>query len=384
MGLLLLALVVGLLLGTACGLAVGAARAAPLRAELAAAELAEARSRAGDADLARRARALESVVEPLRDSLDRVEGQLHALDRERVRAAAELREQVGTVAEGSARLRTETAALVDALRRPQTRGRWGELQLRRVCEHAGMLDRCDFEEQASVHSGGVGEPAGVQRPDLVVRLVGGRSVVVDAKVTLAAYLEAVEADDAGVREARMAAHARHLRSHVDRLAEKAYWRQFPSTPEFVVLFLPGESFLAPALEADPALLEHAFARRVHLATPTTLLSLLRTVAHAWQQETLAADAAAVLAAGRELHDRLSTYGAHVDKLGRSLARTVVDFNGAVGSLERSVLPTSRRLSELGLPGPVASPPLVEDVVRPLAAPHLVAVEQPPQEARSTG
>ena len=232
-----------------------------------------------------------------------------------------------------------------------------------------MLDRCDFEEQPTVPG-----PAGVLRPDLVVRLPGGRSVVVDAKVTLAAYLEAVEADDDAVREQRFAAHARHLRQHVDRLADKAYWRQFPTSPEFVVLFLPGEAFLAPALEADPSLLEHAVARRVHLATPTTLVSLLRAVAHGWRQESLAQDAAAVLTAGRELFDRLCTFGGHVDKLGRSLARTVGDFNSAVGSLERAVLPPARRLSELGLAGPLPTPGPVEQVVRPLASPHLVVVD----------
>jgi DNA recombination protein RmuC len=366
---LVAALVVVLLVGLALGLAVGAARAAPLRARLADAELAEARLRAGDGEVERRARAVEAAVEPLRDHLDRVEGQLHALDRERVRAAAELREQVGTVAAGSARLERETAALVDALRRPQTRGRWGELHLRRVCEHAGMLDRCDFDEQVSVDG-----PDGPLRPDLVVRLTGGRTVVVDAKVTLAAYLEAVESDDERVRADRMSAHAKHLRAHVDRLGAKAYWRSLPSTPEFVVLFVPGEAFLAPALEADPALLEHAYARRVHLATPTTLLSMLRTVAYAWQQDALTENAQAVLVAGRELYDRLTTFGGHVDKLGRSLARGVTDFNAAVGSLERTLLPSARRLGELGLSGPLPSPTPVEDVVRPLSAPHLVALD----------
>ncbi len=364
---LLLALVVGLLVGVGCGLAVAAARAAPLRDRVAAAELAQARLRADDADAVRRSQAVEAFVEPLRDQLDRVEGQLHALDRERVRAAAELREQVSTVAAGSARLQQETGALVDALRRPQTRGRWGEL----TCDGSASTPGCS-PAATSTSRRAWPAPAGVLRPDLVVRLVGGRSVVVDAKVSLAAYLEAAESPDEVARSRRMAAHARHLRAHVDALADKAYWRQFTSTPEFVVLFLPGEALLGPALEADPGLLEHAFARRVHLATPTTLLSLLRTVAHAWQQETLAQDAAAVLQAGRTLFERLGTYGAHVDKLGRSLARTVTDFNASVGSLERTVLPSARRLADLGLSGPLPEPSAVEEVVRPISAPYLVA------------
>lgn len=313
-----------------------------------------------------REQALPDLAIPLSQQLARVQDQLHALEVSRAAADAELRAQVTTVAAGNDRLGRETRALVDALRRPQARGRWGELHLRKVVEHAGMLDRCDFTEQASLHT-----PDGVLRPDLVVHLSGGASVVVDAKVTLAAYLEAVECDDAAVRAERIAAHARHLREHVDRLAAKAYWQQLPQTPEFVVLFLPGEAFLGPALEVDPSLLEHAMARRVHLATPTTLLSLLRAVAYGWQQHQLAENAREVLDAGRELYTRLSTFGGHVDKLGRSLSTAVTDFNKTVGSLERTVLPSARRMSELGLEGEVTSPQPVVDVTRPLSAPHLV-------------
>ncbi len=311
-----------------------------------------------------------ALVDPLRHHLSRVEDHLQTLELERARAGAELREQVTTVAVGSQRLERETRNLVDALRRPQARGRWGELHLRRVVEHAGMLDRCDFTEQAS-YAG----TDGVLRPDLVVRLAGGGCVVVDAKVTLAAYLEALESDDVRVQEERMAAHARHLRQHVDRLADKAYWTAVPGTPEFVVLFVPGEAFLAPALEADPALLEYAMERRVHLATPTTLLSLLRAVAYAWQQHRLADNAREVHAAGKELYSRLSTFGAHVDKLGRSLGTAVADFNRTVGSLERTVLPSARRMSELGLDGELTTPAPVEDVPRAVSAPHLVALPE---------
>jgi DNA recombination protein RmuC len=233
-----------------------------------------------------------------------------------------------------------------------------------------MLDRCDFDEQASVTT-----PDGVLRPDLVVRLAGGGCVVVDAKVTLAAYLEAVESDDARIREERTAAHARHLRQHVDALADKAYWQHLGTTPEFVVLFVPGEAFLAPALEADPTLLEHAMTRRVHLATPTTLLSLLRAVAYGWQQHQLTDNAQEVLAAGKELFARLSTLGGHVDKLGRSLGTAVADFNKTVGSLERTVLPSARRMAELGLDGELPAPLAVEEVPRPVSAPHLVALPE---------
>ncbi|HWG93364.1 MAG TPA: DNA recombination protein RmuC [Mycobacteriales bacterium] len=308
--------------------------------------------------------AVASLVQPLAVQLAKVDDQLRGLEVERARASAELREQVSGVLRTSEALGRETSALVDALRRPQARGRWGEVQLRRVVELAGMAARCDFDEQVTTADGA--------RPDLVVRLAGGRCVVVDAKVTLAAYLEAVESDDERHREERMAAHARHLRAHVDRLAEKAYWSQLPDSPEFVVLFVPGEAFLAPALERDPALLEHAWSRRVHLATPTTLVSMLRTAAHAWQQQALTENARAVYEAGTQLHARLSTLGAHVDKLGRTLGTAVADYNRTVGSLERTVLPASRRMAELGVvEEALGAPREVSDVAKPVTAPHLL-------------
>lgn len=314
-------------------------------------------------------RAVEQLVAPLHAQLGLVEAQLRGLEVDREKAHAQLQEQVTGVRRSSELLGRETASLVDALRRPQARGRWGELQLRRCVEFAGMLERCDFTEQASV----TGPDGAVLRPDLVVRLAGGRSLVVDAKVTLAAYLEAVECTDGTAAHERMAAHARHLRQHVDRLAEKAYWAALDDCPEFVVLFVPGEAFLAPALEHDPALLEYAYARRVHLATPTTLVSLLRTVAHAWQQDSLTENARAVVSAGQELYARIGTLGGHVDKLGRSLGAAVTDFNKTVGSLERTLLPSARRLAELGQLGEPATPALheVERLPRPLYAPELV-------------
>ena len=369
-----LALLLGLVLGAALGLLAG--RLLARRDEhvlLASFEGLASRAFAGtrddaDRELVGQRQAVEQLVGPLREQLHLVEAQLRGLEVERAKAQAELREQVSGVRRTSELLGRETAALVDALRRPQARGRWGEVQLRRCVEYAGMVDRCDFSEQESVR----GVEGGVLRPDLVVRLAGGRSVVVDAKVTLAAYLEAVECADEQQAAQRMAAHARHLRDHVDRLADKAYWAALPDSPEFVVLFVPGEAFLAPALEHDPSLLEHAYARRVHLATPTTLVSLLRTVAHGWQQHALTENARAVVDAGQELYARLGTLGGHVDKLGRSLGTAVADFNKTVGSLERTLLPAARRMADLGLVGDVPSAPLpVEELPRQLAAPELV-------------
>ena len=365
-----LCLLVGLLLGLLAGRLLARRDERVLLSSfegLASRALAGTRDEAGR-ELADQRQAVEHLVGPLREQLHLVEAQLRGLEVERARAQAELREQVSGVRRTSELLGRETASLVDALRRPQARGRWGEVQLRRCVELAGMVDRCDFSEQETLRSAD-GAPL---RPDLVVRLAGGRTVAVDAKVTLAAYLEAVECPDDQAAAERMAAHARHLRAHVDRLADKAYWAALDDSPEFVVLFVPGEAFLAPALEHDPALLEHALTRRVHVATPTTLVSLLRTVAHGWQQQQLTDNARAVVAAGQELYARLGTLGSHVDKLGRSLGTAVADFNKTVGSLERSLLPAARRMTDLGVAGEVPAPPrAVDDLPRPLAAPELV-------------
>ncbi len=327
-------------------------------------------------ELAQQSQAVRGLVEPLREQLGRVEGQLRGLETERARAFGELSKQVDTVRLSSELLGRETAGLVNALRKPQARGQWGEMQLRRVVEHAGMLERCDFDEQTTIRDA----DGRALRPDLVVRLAGNRSVVVDAKVTLAAYLEAAESSDEAFREERLIAHARHLRQHVDRLADKAYWQQFPDAPEFVVLFVPGEAFLAPALERDPALLEHAYARRVHIATPTTLISLLRAVAYAWQQQSLTDNAREVFRAGTELYTRLGTLGGHVDKLGRSLNTAVTDYNKTVASLERHLLPSARRMADLGAgPDELCPPRSVDAVASRLVSPELTLV--PAQDER---
>jgi DNA recombination protein RmuC len=334
--------------------------------QLAEARFGQAQAR-GAAELDQRRQAVEHLVAPLKDTLARVEGQLRQLEQARVAAYTSLTEQVSFVRDTSEKLRTQTMALVSALRAPQARGRWGEMQLRRVVEIAGMVERCDFDEQMSAET-----TDGRQRPDMIVRLAGGKNVVVDAKVSLAAYLEAAETSDDTTQRQRLAAHARHLRAHVDALAAKSYWAAFQPAPEFVVLFVPGEAFLAPALEHDPTLLEHAMGRRVVIATPTTLITMLRTVAYSWQQAALADSAREVFELGRELYQRLSKLGEHVDKLGRTIGRVVSDYNTAVGSLEGRVLVTARRLNDLEVvDADLPAPRTVDEVPRPLGAHELV-------------
>lgn len=337
-------------------------------------ELAEGRLKAANADAAgeleQRRQAIEHLVTPLRDTLGRMETQLREADAGRRAAHAELSKHVDLLREGSEALRNQTQSLVTALRRPEARGRWGELQLRRVAELAGMAAHCDFEEQVSVDS-----PNGTQRPDMVVRLAGGKSIVVDSKVSLAAYLEAAESDDAHLRAARLSDHARHLRKHVDSLAAKSYWASFSSTPEFVVLFIPGEAFLAPALEQDAGLLEYAMSRRVHIATPTTLISLLRTAQYAWQQQALGENAREVFDLGKQMYERLTRLGGRVDSLGKALSKAVDAYNQTVGSLESRVLVSARRFKDLGLTdADLAAPSPVESHARPLAAPELTEPE----------
>ena len=310
---------------------------------------------------------LRTAGAPIAETLTRVETQLREIETNRASAAQALATQIDLVRRTGDDLRRETGSLVDALRKPQARGRWGELQLRRCVELAGMSDRCDFDEQVTVSTAD-----GVLRPDLVVRLAGGKHVVVDSKVTLAAYLEAHEATSDDLREQRLDAHARHLRAHVDSLAAKAYWSQFSPAPEFVILFVPGEAFLAPALDRDTALLDYAFSKKVHIATPTTLLSMLRTVAYAWQQETLAENAQAVFDLGRELYKRIGTFGGHMDKLGRSLESAVKTYNNSVGSLEKQVLVTARKLSDLQLiDGDLELTGGIEEPIRSVRAAELV-------------
>ena len=310
---------------------------------------------------------VQELVGPMRETLARVEQQLRESDVARAQSHAELAQQVEFTRRGAEQLREQTRALVTALQRPEARGRWGELQLRRVVELAGMASHVDYDEQVVVEGG--------QRPDMVVRLAGGKNLVVDSKVSLSAYLEAAATADEMTRNDRLAAHARHLKTHVDSLASKAYWAALPETPEFVVMFVPGEAFLAPALDVDPGLLEHALAKKVHIATPTTLVSMLRTVQYAWQQEKLSENARAVFDLGRELYDRLSGLGKHLERVGKSLTNAVGSYNQAVGSLETRVLVSARKLAALGVvDAELTAPEPISETARPLAAPELVAAE----------
>lgn len=318
-------------------------------------------------------RELAATLRPLASALGRVEEQVRTLERDRVEQYATLGEQLRAARTDSAALRQQTSALAGALRSPTARGAWGEVQLRRVVEHAGMLPRVDFTPQA-----GGATPDGTKvRPDLVVHLPGGKHVVVDAKAPLAAFLEASDRPDDEARQAEAAsAHARALRGHVDTLAGKEYWTAFDPSPELVICFVPGEAFLAAACSADPALLEHAMSRRVVLATPTTLLALLRTVALTWQTDALAGNARELFMIGRELHARLGTLGSHTSRLGRSLQRAVEDYNAVVGGLERRVLVTARRMRDLDVTD-LDLPPAetIDAVARPLTALELITAER---------
>ncbi len=295
--------------------------------------------------------------------LDRLSDQLQDFEHARAGWQGQLQQQVLDMRHSTDILRRETQTLSTALRRPQVRGRWGELHLRRAVEVAGLVDRCDFQEQVQLADGAL-------RPDLVVRLAGGRSVVVDAKVPLDAFLDATGTDDPDQGEAHRARHARQLRGHIELLGSKRYWRSLPETPEFVVLFLPAESFLAAGLDADGSLIEYAAERGVVLASPTTLIALLRTVAHGWRHEALADQAREIHRLGRDLHERLQTMGGHLGKLGRSLDAAVGAYNQTVGSWESRVLVAARRFEEIDASdGALEAPPTVDAPVRTVGSVH---------------
>ncbi len=302
---------------------------------------------------------LAGYVRPLKDSLERMDRQLQGVERIRQEAYVTLRTQVTTLSE-------RTGNLANALRAPHVRGRWGEAQLRNVVEQAGMVEHTDYVRQATTS-----DEERTLRPDLVVRIPGGKHVVVDAKAPLAAYLEAFETQDEAERSRHFADHARQVRDHVGKLSGKQYWRQFEPSPDFVVMFLPDESYLRVAHEHDPALAEDAWRANVILASPSTLVALLRTVAATWQQETVAESAREVHALGRELYERIGKVGEHLAKLGRSLNGTVGAYNEAVGSLETRVLVTARRLEDHGIGEGLEGPAPVDRTARPLTAPELV-------------
>lgn len=328
---------------------------------------ARARAPREDAVAAVEGRAADQAL--VKDGLARLADQLRDLQHERATWQGELSAQVQGVQLSAESLRRETASLSTALRKPQVRGRWGEMHLRRAVELAGLVDLCDFHEQHALQEG-------AQRPDLVVHLAGGRHVVVDAKVPLDAFLDATSTDDEELRAHHLARHVHQLRAHVTGLADKAYWRSLDQTPEFVVMFVPAEAFLSAALDTQADLLEFAAERRVILATPTTLIALLRTVAHGWSQQTLAAQVAEVQRTGRDLYERLGSMSTHLDKVGRSLGQAVQAYNRAVGSLESRVLVSARRFESLGVVDEPSldSPRVAEETPRPLTAAELTLVE----------
>ncbi len=315
------------------------------------------------ADQETRQKGLEETLKPLADKLA-------VLEKERLEGFAGLKEQFESLQRAQAQTATETSKLVYALRAPAVRGRWGEIQLKRVVELAGMLEHCDFYEQVSVDT-----EAGKLRPDLIVKLPNGREVIVDAKVSLSAYLDSLEMPDDEARQAKLAEHATQVRQHIQRLSGKAYWDQFEHAPDFVVAFLPGEIFFSAALQKDPELIEFGVDNRVLLATPTTLIALLKAVAYGWRQEKLAQNAQAISDLGKELYERLRTFAGHMDGVRAGLERSVESYNRAAGSLETRVLVSARRFKDLaaGTGEEIAPAEVVERVPRLLQSQELAAL-----------
>jgi DNA recombination protein RmuC len=329
-------------------------------------------------DLEARTTAVGELVGPLKEQLEKMGGQVLELEKGRALAYGALNQQLRGVAEANSQLKQQTERLVGALRSSSVRGRWGEIQLKRVVELAGMLAHCDFVEQAGVNTEG-----GRLRPDLVVQLPGGKQVVVDSKAPLEAYLDAHEVQDEAVRKVKLDEHAAQIRRHMRALADKGYAEQFASAPEFVVMFLPGEAFFSAALERDPELIEFGAQQNVIPASPTTLIALLRAVAYGWRQEQVAEHARTIQRLGRDLHDRIRTVAGHLQSLGSQLGKSVDAYNKAVGSLESRVLPGARKLRDLGAGGASEEVPRlepVESLVRQMEMPALTSAGKPSNEA----
>lgn len=318
--------------------------------------------------LEQRKQAIEQLVKPVRETLDKYQHNIQQIEQARKEAYGGLREQLGTLVQDQRRLREETANLKNALRRPEARGRWGEMQLKRVAELAGMIEHCDFEDQITVWKG-----EAAQRPDMLVKLPGERIIVIDAKTPFDAFINAVEADDEAQREQYLAQHAQQLEAQAQALAKKAYWTHFEQCPDFVIMFIPGESFLQAAVQRKPELLESAMNRSVVIATPTTLISLLKVIALGWREQRVAENARRISDLGKELHERIATATGHVEKLGRNLEQSVKSYNDFIGSFESRVLVSARKFRELGADSPKELPG--EGAVEP--------VETNPRELRAS-
>jgi len=296
-----------------------------------------------EGDLSQKEKAIEGLVKPIREALNKTETEIRRMENERKQAQGALTRHLQSIAESHRLLQSETRNLVQALRRPEVRGQWGELTLKRLAELAGMVEHCDFNEQASAQSG-----QGQQRPDMIIRMPDKRDIIVDAKTPLDAYLSAIESTDDNERKGHLERHTRNVRARIKELSGKAYWRQFRFSPEFVVLFIPGDQFLSAALETDHTLLEEALSQNVILATPTSFVALLRAIAYGWRQEVLAENADTIREIGQDMYDRLITFAEHLARLGRSLDSSVDNFNKAVGSYDSRVLPGARKFVDMGI------------------------------------